>query len=198
MKSCSLLVKTVKQYIWSKICQEQKNQSTPKNFQGLLQPEGFLRTFPKGWLDCQVRKMAMLTSKNWALILNSGIGRPCSLAACFLSSMPLKRWITARGMMPCSSSLMLTSKPVPIVYVFPEPVCTRERWTKQKCLTTSALLYLTQKLDKLNGSCGWCVEPSSSELNSYSTAPLIVCSCINKHFFHHFLIISVLALHSFL
>ena len=29
----------------------------------------------------------------------------------------------ALGMMPCSSSAIATSKPVPIVYVFPAPVC---------------------------------------------------------------------------
>ena len=30
----------------------------------------------------------------------------------------------ALGMMPCSSSDVTVSKPVPIVYVFPAPVCT--------------------------------------------------------------------------
>lgn len=63
------------------------------------------------------------TSRNWALTLNSGAALPWLCAARLRSSMPLKRWLMARGMMPCSSSEMFTSKPVPMVYVFPAPVC---------------------------------------------------------------------------
>ncbi|KAG7251823.1 hypothetical protein CRUP_023393, partial [Coryphaenoides rupestris] len=55
------------------------------------------------------------TSRNWALILNSGAGRPWSWAACRRSWMPRYRWCTARGMMPSSSSPRPTSKPVPMV-----------------------------------------------------------------------------------
>lgn len=63
------------------------------------------------------------TSRNWALTLNSGAATPWLWAARLRSSMPLKRWVMALGMMPCSSSEMLMSKPVPMVYVFPAPVC---------------------------------------------------------------------------
>lgn len=63
------------------------------------------------------------TSRNCALTLNSGPATPCSCACRLRSAMPPKRWAMALGMMPCSSSAIAVSKPVPMVYVFPAPVC---------------------------------------------------------------------------
>lgn len=75
---------------------------------------------------CRHPDPSSLTSRNWALTLNSGAATPWLCAARLRSSMPLKRWPMARGMMPCSSSEMLMSKPVPMVYVLPAPVCKGE------------------------------------------------------------------------
>lgn len=74
------------------------------------------------------------TSRNWALTLNSGAWNPPSCASVLLLWIPSNSWWTARGMMPCSCWLRLMSKPVPMVYVFPEPVWKtihrhRELWT---------------------------------------------------------------------
>jgi len=64
------------------------------------------------------------TSMNWALTLNSGGICPLSWAVCCRCWIPINRCSTARGIIPTSSSPSpQTSKAVPIVYVFPEPVC---------------------------------------------------------------------------
>lgn len=75
------------------------------------------------------------TSRNWALTLNSGGCAPLSWASFRRLWMPWKSWRTARGMIPCSSSLTVTSKPVPMVYVFPEPVCRHGNINEQKSIT---------------------------------------------------------------
>ena len=62
------------------------------------------------------------TSMNCALMLKSGGGWPTFSASLRRSLMPQNKCLTARGMMPCTSLPTAMSKPVPIVYVLPEPV----------------------------------------------------------------------------
>ena len=66
---------------------------------------------------------------NWTVTLKSGKGSFLCLASCFLLVIPSNKWATARGMIPSSSWEMAMSKPVPMVYVFPDPVCVRLKWT---------------------------------------------------------------------
>ena len=110
------------------------------------------------------------TSRNWALTLKSGGWLPASWARSFLFWIPSNSWWTARGMMPCSSRLRLTSKPVPMVYVFPEPVW--DRFHQQRQVT------FTPNINKRQQVLHACTEGNAGSLDFNKLSVCIYLQCV--------------------